>query len=376
MAAVASMVPGGRSSRAAPDDGGDRMSSSSPFRDMARPRLASRLDSALRAASMAVRRTVRAATQGVARLAGRFAGRAQAQVQAGSSVETPVTTPAPSARRVAHRLSVVVVALTGVASAAGLGWRGLYQDPPATVAMFRAYDLGTFAVAAPLLAAALSRERKGSARADLLWAGMLAYVVYVYAYYVFGAAFNALFLVHVAVFGMAALGLGLLLTAVDARAVAEHVATRTPLRPVAAVLGFLAASLGAMWTFYSVRFALTGAAPAEGLLLQPPPIGHLGYAMDLTTLVPGYAAAAVLLWRRQPWGILLGSLLLVASGVVQIDYVLALVFQAAAGIPGATAFDPQEPYIAAAILGSAAALLAGVRSRSVAGPTTMPVPSA
>src|SRR3712207_6998142 len=43
------------------------------------------------------------------------------------------------------------------------------------------------------------------------------------------------------------------------------------------------------------------------------------------------------------------------------SYLLALQFQAAARIPGATAFDPQEPYIAATILGAAAVLLAGLR---------------
>jgi hypothetical protein len=106
---------------------------------------------------------------------------------------------------------------------------------------------------------------------------------------------------------------------------------------------------------------VTGAAPQEGLLLQPAPIGHLGYAMDLSTLVPGYATAAVLLWRRRPWGYVLGAVLLVASAVIQVNYVLALAFQAAARIPGATAFDPQEPYIAAAITGAVVVLLGGLR---------------
>jgi hypothetical protein len=68
-----------------------------------------------------------------------------------------------------------------------------------------------------------------------------------------------------------------------------------------------------------------------------------------------------LLWRRRPWGYVLGAVLLVASAVIQVTYVLALAFQAAARIPGATAFDPQEPYIAAAITGAAAVLLGGLR---------------
>jgi len=39
----------------------------------------------------------------------------------------------------------------------------------------------------------------------------------------------------------------------------------------------------------------------------------------------------------------------------------ALPFQVAAGVPAATAFDPAEPFIAAAMLAGAAALLAGLR---------------
>lgn len=264
-------------------------------------------------------------------------------------------------RRAARRLSIAVCGLLAGTSAAGLAWRGLYRDPPANAAMFRAYDVGSLTVAVPVLAGALARTRSGSSRAEVLWAGMLAYVVYTYAYYVFGAAFNALFLAHVALFVLAAVALWLLLASLDPREIAERVRDRAPARPVAAVLGLLAGSLGGMWAYYSLRFAVTGAAPEEGLLLQPPPIGHLGYAMDLTTLVPGYGAAAALLWRRSPTGYVLGGLLLVASAAIQVNYLLALRFQAAARIPGATAFDPQEPYIAAAIAGAAAALLAGLR---------------
>jgi hypothetical protein len=160
---------------------------------------------------------------------------------------------------------------------------------------------------------------------------------------------------------LAALALVLALRSLDVRSVVTRMRPRTPVRAVSAVLGLLAASLGGMWTWYALRFAVTGAAPQEGLLLQPAPIGHLGYAMDLSTLVPGYATAAALLWRRRPWGYVLGAVLLVASAVIQVTYVLALAFQAAARIPGATAFDPQEPYIAAAITGAAAVLLGGLR---------------
>jgi len=92
---------------------------------------------------------------------------------------------------------------------------------------------------------------------------------------------------------------------------------------------------------------------------------HLGYVLDLVVLVPSYAAAAVLLWRRAPWRYVLGTVLL-ASGVgSQLDYMTALAFQTAAGVPGATAVDPAEPLITAAMLAGAGALLGNLRRTAV-----------
>jgi len=82
-------------------------------------------------------------------------------------------------------------------------------------------------------------------------------------------------------------------------------------------------------------------------------------------LVPSYAAAAVLLWRRAPWGYVLGTVLLGSGVGSQLDYMTALVFQTAAGVPEATAVDPAEPLIAAAMLAGAGALLGNLRRTAV-----------
>ena len=267
--------------------------------------------------------------------------------------------PAPLVR-VAGELSAAVTALMAASSAAGAWWPGLYRDPPAVVAMFRAYDLVTLTVATPLLAGARLRARQGSPRAQLLWAGMLAYAVYQYAYYVFGAAVNPLFPVHVTVFVLAGVTLTVLLRGLDVPHVAAEFGPRTPRRAVSGVLAVLAAGLGGMWIGNSVRSALTGTPLPDGLLVQPPAMLRLGYVMDLTTLVPGYATAAALLWRRHPWGGVLATVLLTASAPVQLAYMAALPAQVAAGVPGATAFDPQEPWIAALITAAAAAMLGGL----------------
>ena len=134
------------------------------------------------------------------------------------------------------------------------------------------------------------------------WLSALAYAVYNYAIYVFGSEFNDLFLVHVALFSLSVFALALALANLDVVTVAAGFRAGTPVRSVSVLLLLPAIGLGAMWVFYSLRFAFTGTAPEESLLVLPSASVHLGYVLDLALLVPGYALAGVLLWRRAPWG--------------------------------------------------------------------------
>lgn len=60
--------------------------------------------------------------------------------------------------------------------------------------MFRAYDLVTVALVVPAPALASRIAHTGPTRASLVTAGLLAYLVYTYAYYLFGTGVNAQFL--------------------------------------------------------------------------------------------------------------------------------------------------------------------------------------
>ena len=266
------------------------------------------------------------------------------------SVSARPTITAGSGLRVARLLSTLLVAVMVAASIAGLRFGGLYREPPSVAAMLRGYDLVALVIAAPLLVGTLLPARRESPRAQLLWVSMLAYSAYNYAIYVFGTAFNAAFLLHVASFSLSIYALALALAGLDARDIARRFHRRTPARLIAAILGFLAAGLGGMWVFFSLRFAITGARPAESLLVLPLAGVHLGYVLDLALLVPAYAAAAVLLWRHAAWGHVLAGVLLPFTVVYQLNYLTALLFQSWADVPGAVAFDPQEvPIIAAAL---------------------------
>jgi hypothetical protein len=94
----------------------------------------------------------------------------------------------------------------------------------------------------------------------------------------------------------------------------------------------------------------------------PPQAVHLGYTLNLALLVPTEILAAVLLWRRAPWGYVLATVMLLFGAVYQLNYMTALIFQANANVPGATSFDPVEPYLAGAFAIGAGIMLTGIKS--------------
>jgi hypothetical protein len=253
-----------------------------------------------------------------------------------------------------------VAATALAASVAGLLIDGLYTGAASTAAMFRAYDLVTAAVVVPCLVVALLLVRRGGVLAQLVVASLLAYLVYTYAYYLFGTGFNDLFLLHVGVFAAGMVALTLTITAFDTDAVADRL-SRTPTRAVSAILGVLAVALGGLWAYFAIDNAVTGDVPAGSRMVETDTVVHLGMALDLSVLVPLYFAAAVLLWRRDAWGFPLAAIALGAGLLHQVSYIVAMPFQVAAEVPGAVSLDLGEPVIVLLYLTGVGLLLSGAR---------------
>jgi hypothetical protein len=256
---------------------------------------------------------------------------------------------------------LLVAALALAASLAGLLIDGVYAGVASTAEMFRGYDLVTAVVVVPGLAVASQLARRGSVVAQLVTTSLLAYLVYTYAYFLFGAGFNDLFLLHVAVFAAGLAALVLCIAGLDSSAVAHQFGVRARVRTTAGILGVLAVALGGMWIYFAMDNAITGDVPAGSQLVETDTIVRLGMALDLTLLVPLYAVAAVLLWRRAAWGYPLAAVALVGGILHQVSYIVAMPFQVAADIPGAVSYDPLEPIIVMLYLVATALLFRGAR---------------
>jgi hypothetical protein len=264
-------------------------------------------------------------------------------------------------RSPATLLTQLVAALALAASLAGLRIDGIYTGAASTAEMLRGFDLVTAVVIVPGLAVASHLARRGSIVAQLVATSLIAYLVYTYAYYLFGTGFNDLFLLHVAVFGAGLVALVLCLTSLDSSAAAHRFGAQARVRTIAGILGVLAVALGGMWTYFAVDNAVTGDVPAGSQLVETDTIVRLGMALDLTLLVPLYAVTAVLLWRRAAWGYVLATIALVGGILHQVSYIVAMPFQVVGDIPGAVSYDPFEPIIVLLFLAATALLFLGVR---------------
>jgi len=263
--------------------------------------------------------------------------------------------------RIGRRLAIAATLLALLASLFGLLSIGIYDADAATAEMLRGYDLITAVLVVPALGVALWFADRGSLRGNLTVVGLLAYLTYTYAYYIFGTGFNDLFLLHAAVFSTSLFALIVSLASLDRKEVLASFPADTPVRAVAVILALLAVALGGLWIFWAVSAGLTGEVPPGSSLVETDLIVHLGIALDLAILVPTYLAAAVLLWRREAWGYILAAIVLVSGALHQVTYMVALAFQFSSGIPESVAFDPAEPIILALYVVAAVLLLKGVR---------------
>lgn len=210
-------------------------------------------------------------------------------------------------------LSALVTVLMTIGAAVGLFVDGVYRDNPLVRAGWLGNDIVTLAVAVPLLGGATWRVRRGAPRALLLCLGLLAYALYNYAFYAFGAAFNSLFLIYVAMLAGATLGLIAGLTSAQI----GHIVTDIRIRPADRVIGGLvlviALVLGLFWSALALRYVMTGEVPAMVIATDHPT--NVTGALDLWIVVSLGAWGGAWTLMGRPWGYVIATLWTVKGSV-------------------------------------------------------------
>jgi hypothetical protein len=180
---------------------------------------------------------------------------------------------------------------------------GLYRYDPALYASEAViWDVIQLSLALPLFALAIVLCWHGSLRGRLLLGGLLFYFVYVYLQAATGDAFNALFLVYVAIFALSAVAFFLNLRGIDVPGLPAHFSTHFPRWLFISLSLVISTGLVVLWVGGRILpYTLAGRFPDEEAGMTT----LIAQAFDLGMLVPLLLSTAFLLWRRSAWGYLL-----------------------------------------------------------------------
>jgi len=254
----------------------------------------------------------------------------------------------PSRLKIAYVFSGIVALLAFVAAGGGIFLHGLYRDNEFVKAAWYGNDLVTLFVIAPMLLGALWLAWRGSARALLVWMGLLVCVSYNYAFYLFGAAFNAFFLAYLALFALPLYAIALAIFEIDPDDIGSNFGPRTPVKWISVFLMVIAIPLAIVEIGQIGTFLFSGVLP-QTIVDTGHPTGVV-YALDLSFVIPCLLLAAVLLWQRRPWGYMLGAMMLTKG----FTYGLVLIMSAAyiAGFSLQGKWDPLTPFYAFIAVGS------------------------
>lgn len=260
------------------------------------------------------------------------------------------------------RLSVVIVVLAGVVSAVSLAFPAVYRDQSEWFrTIWLTNDLVTLVVAVPLLVIALALAARGSRRAELLWYGGIGYLLYNYAYYLFGARINALFPAYVLLWVGALFVLILALGRFDAGRLAEEFMPLRRERVVAGYMLFTGIGLSIAWLAQWAGIVFKGASSN---------LGEAGFqlvaAMDLSFMVPYFLLGGVLLLRRKPWGYVVGPVIMTQGALYTLVLAATSGRMALAGAVGGGELPVWAGWTAVGVA-ALVLLLSGLRRQTAAG---------
>jgi len=219
--------------------------------------------------------------------------------------------------------STLTLLFAVVATSVGLFVPEFYRDAEVLLPQLYGQDLLTLVVAVPALAGALYYAHRGSLRGYVVWLGVTGYLLYTYASYALLTAFNELYLVYVALFGLT------LFTLIGGIAHIDPTDLKDALdgHPVGGYVAFQALVAGLvalMWLAEVGPSSLAGTRPpsiAETTL--PVPVIQ---SLDLGVVVPSFSLSAAFLWKQRAWGYVFTGVLLVKGTTLGLAVLAMIVF--------------------------------------------------
>lgn len=217
--------------------------------------------------------------------------------------------PAPSISKAAYWLSTSLAMIAAAAAAATFFVPGVLRGEAVMNGSARGTALVVLAVAVPTLAMAIWAASRGSVRAQIVWLGATAYILYNAVLFLFATPFNNLFLLYVAMMSLAIWSIVTVIRVMGVESFPARFSAKLPVRAIGGYLLVMAALNAVIWMRGIVPGVLSTSSPAflDGTGMPTSAV----YVQDLVWWLPLMAVSAVWLWRKQAWGYLIAGAMLV-----------------------------------------------------------------
>lgn len=228
----------------------------------------------------------------------------------------------------------LIVIISGGISLLSLIYPEIYQDNAFTVSAWFGNDIITLIIACPLLLLLTLMLKRDSQLVRILIMGFLWYMIYNYIFYVYGTAFNSLFLFYIVVVLLSAYRL--LKNIIDYGNEMVAIARGHEFKGLEKMTGiyFIVFSLilGTLWILMSLASMFTGTIPTH--VIQTGHVTAMVFATDLLLLIPVTFYAGVMTLKKHPWSIALILILLTKCSTYSYVLVTMHIVQVVSGQTG------------------------------------------
>jgi len=203
-----------------------------------------------------------------------------------------------------------------------------YYDTVSSAAQMQGNDLVTLVVGLPLLIISAFFAFRGSLRGRLLLTGTLGFFLYTYMSMASLTAYNALFLVYVAIFTLSLYSFILCMMSFDLNTLPQAFSKKLPHNWIAGLMFIVGGFLLLAWLGRIVPPLFQNQTPVlentTTLVIQ---------FMDLGLIVPLAFLGGFLLLRRNAWGYLLSSIMLTKGVTLGLGVSAMAINMARVGVP-------------------------------------------
>ncbi|MFO7814337.1 MAG: hypothetical protein R6V14_01130 [Halanaerobiales bacterium] len=204
---------------------------------------------------------------------------------------------------IVYYLSIIIIILMSAASLSGIFFTDIYQDNILVQSAWEGNDIITMVLAVPIFLNGLMLYKKKTVVGILVLFAMLFYSLYNYAFYLFSAAFNSLFLIYVTIFALSIFAILLLIRKLDVEKAAEKFKPETPFKLIGWYMIIAGILVGAFHIGLSFIYVISGNVPQIITNVAHPT--NVIAALNLSMVVPVALIAGINILKKRAWGFVL-----------------------------------------------------------------------